>query len=211
MWMKYLAIIIFLFMIDVRGQSVDEGLLEIQIGNDSLQTFRDNPEVTISLRCKNKSRRNLLLYGFDSNLITMGTADRFCGNQEAVGGGIALFVFNSKHEREYAAHSIPDSIDYKPMPKERFGKLMEQAHVRYLAGTRVLKGYSTSYADQKINLHEYEPLKKGTYYLQIIYFAGKSLMTKSVGQEQIAKDKKEHDAELYQGCAISNTITFEID
>jgi hypothetical protein len=211
MSMKYLAIISYLFIISVKGQSVDNGLLEIQIANDSLQTFDRNPELTISLQCKNNSGKNLLLYGFDSNLITIGTADQLCGNQERVGGGIALLVFNEKHEREHAVHSIPDSIAYKPMPKERFEKLMEQGRVRYLAGTRVLKAYSTSCLDRKINLREYRPLKKGVYHLQIIYFAGKSLMTKRVGEEQIAKDKKEHNAELYQGCAISNTITFRVD
>jgi hypothetical protein len=206
--MQYLPIILCLLILTVKAQSVEVNLIEIQIVNDSLRTFSGNPEVTLSLRCKNNSSKNLLLYGFDSNLITI-PADRLCTN-DRIGGGISVVIFNEKHERVYAVHRIPDSIDYKPIPKERFEQLMEEGRVRYLAGTKVLKGADITYTDRKLDLHEF-PLRKGTYYLQIIVFAGKSLMTKRVGEEQIAKDKKIYNAELYQGCAVSNEITFRVD
>jgi len=51
--------------------------------------------------------------------------------------------------------------------------------------------------------------KKGAYYLQLIYYSGKALRTETVGEEQIVKDQKTHNAELFQGCAISNIIALK--
>lgn len=208
--MKYLTTIFYLFITCVNGQSVDKGLIEMQIINDSLQTFASSPELTISLRCKNNRNKNLLLYGFEGNITKFGaTVERAC-DQERVGGGIALLILNEKREREHATWSIPDSIDYKPMPKEKFEQRMGQGRLEYLRGTKILKGSDVMYVDQKIDLREFS-FKKGTYYLQIIYYSGKKLKTKTVGEEQIEKDKKAYNAELYQGCVISNEITFRVD
>ncbi len=206
--MRYLTIIFVFSAVSLWGQSADS-LVEIQIVNDSLKTFANSPELTIPLRCKNNGNKNLIMYGFNSNLLT-AYVDRLCGNLEKIGGGIGVLIFNAKHERVYAMHTIPDSIDYKPIPKERFEQLMGYNRMRYLAGTKILKALDISYVDKKFNLREFS-LKKGTYQLQLIVFAGKSLVTKGVGIEQIEKDKKEYNAELYQGCAISNQITFRVD
>jgi hypothetical protein len=206
--MRYLPLIFCLFTAGLRAQSVNENVLNVQIVNDSLQTFASSPEVIISLRCENNSRKSLLLYGFDSNMITI-PADRLCANIERVGGGISVIIHSEKRERVYAVHTMPDSIAYKEMAEEKFAQLMKDADRRYLAGTKVLKR-SITYIDKKLDLHEF-PLARGTYYLQIIVFAGRSLMTKAVGEQQIETDKKLYNAELYQGCAISNEITFRVD
>jgi hypothetical protein len=136
---KYLTMILpLVFALNVSGQSVDNSL-EIHIGNDTLQTFSANPEIRLSLCCKNNLDKNLLLYGFDSYLLTM-YVDRVCAHLERAGGGIGVLVFNEKNEREYAVHSIHDSVAYKPMPKEEFERFMEQGRLKYLKGTKVLKG-----------------------------------------------------------------------
>lgn len=42
------------------------------------------------------SDTNLLLYGFDSNALTMGV-DHIWDRQERISGGIGLRVFNNEH------------------------------------------------------------------------------------------------------------------
>jgi hypothetical protein len=209
--MKYISIILYLLIVTAKAQSVNDNFIEIQIINDSLQTFSDKPELTISLRCKNDSDKNLLLYGFGgSNVLKVG-ADRLCANQDRISGGIGLLIFNEKHERVYAVLSIHnDSTAYKPMTREKLEERMNQNRLKYLTETKVIEGGSILDFDKTIDLHEF-PLRKGTYFLQVIGFAGKSLKTKLVGEEQIEKDKKANNAELYQGCAISNEITFRVD
>ena len=142
-------------------------------------------------------------------MLTVG-ADRLCANQNRISGGIGLLIFNEKHEKVYAVHIMPDSIAYKPMTLEKVQATIEKNRLKYLSETKVIKASSTLSFDKKIDLHEFS-LKKGRYYLQVIGFAGESLKTKMVGEEQIEKDKKAYNAELYQGCAISNEITFRVD
>jgi hypothetical protein len=207
-FMKYITLILHLAIVTVKAQSVYPNSLQIQIQNDSLQTFAANPELVISLRCQNNSDKNLILYGFDSNLTKFGaTVDRVC-DYEHVGGGMALLIFNEKQQREYPDWHIPDSIDYKPMPKEKFEQRMQEGRSKYLIGTKVINGAGSFYVDQRIDLHGFSFEVSKTYYLQLIYYSGKSLRTKTVGEEQIEQDKKANNAELYQGCAISNVITF---
>ena len=205
--MKYLSIFLHLIIIAVNAQSFDS--IKIRIERDSLQTFVNNPEITISLSCKNNSGKNLLLYGFEGNITKFGaTIERAC-DVERVGGGMALLIFNQKHERVYGSWRISDSIDYKPMPQEKFEEKMNQGRLKYLKGTKVIRASSVLHVDQTIDLREFS-FRRGIYYLQVIYYSGKSLKTKTVGEEQIDKDRKTHKAELFQGCAISNTITFSV-
>jgi hypothetical protein len=208
--MKCLPIILFSLIVTANAQSVEVNMIEIEIANDSLKVSASTPEVVLSLRCKNNSSRNLLLYGFGgSNVLKVGT-DRLCANQDRISGGIGLLIFNDKHERVYAVLSMPDSIAYKPMPLEQVEATIEKNRLKYLLETKVVQGDSTLCFEKKIDLNEFS-LRKGRYYLQVIGYAGKSLKTKMVGEEQIEKDKKAHNAELYQGCAISNEITFRVD
>lgn len=207
--MRHLSVILCLLIVTVKAQSVDGSLLQIQIVNDSLQTFADNPKVTISLSCKNNGNTDLLLYGLD-NLLTTGVREDILKDPERVSASFALFIFNEKHERVYGVWSMPDSIAYKPMPREKLEARMEKNRLEYISKKKVLTGNSTLNFDKKIDLHEF-PLKNGTYYLQLIYFSGKRLMTKLVGEAQIEQDKKTHNADLFQGYATTNQITFRVD
>lgn len=183
--------------------------IDIQIANDSIKTLSDKSVISISILCKNNNNKNLLLYGFYCNVLTT-YVDRICANNDRASGGIGLRVFNDKHERIQAVHFISDSIDHKPMPRERFEQLMIQGRAKYLKATKILKASSTERVDRNFDLREFH-LVKGTYYLQIIVYAGKSLITHMVGEEQIKEDKEANNAELYQGCAISNEIMFRVE
>jgi hypothetical protein len=207
--MRFLIIITLFFFSDSIAQSVSEQSMAIEIINDSLQVFANHGEITISLKCKNFTDKNLLLYGFESELRRYTDVVSIC-NVERTGGGIALFVYNERGEIQRPEWSIPDSIDYKPMPKERLEVILNNDRLRFINGKKIIKGSGVLYFDRKIDLKDFH-LKRGRYYLQIGYYAGKGVKKVMVGEEQIEKDKKAHAAELYQGCAISNKITFRVD
>jgi len=67
-----------------------------------------------------------------------------------------------------------------------------------------------SLVDKTISLYDFH-LEKGNYYLQVVYFSGKTLIKHTIGQDQIEKDKRINNANLFLGCAISNTVTVLVD
>jgi hypothetical protein len=94
--------------------------------------------------------------------------------------------------------------------REEFEKAMDNAYGRYLAGTMSIKAYTVTCFDRSISLENFH-LKKGVYFLQVVYYAGKALATHTVGQDQISHDEQLYSAELYQGCAESNMIVMVVE
>jgi len=66
------------------------------------------------------------------------TLERVCDFKN-VGGGMALLILNEKQQRVYASWEIPDSINYKPMPPEKFKRIMEKEDYDILPGRQFLK------------------------------------------------------------------------
>jgi hypothetical protein len=53
-------------------------------------------------------------------------------------------------------------------------------------------------------------LKKGTYSLMLIYFAGENI-SNLVDANQMETDRQKHSAKIYQGCARSNKVTLVVE
>lgn len=205
--MRYIILILWFCASCSKAQSIDAKILEIEIMEDSIAILKEVPQMLLSIRIKNNSEHNMLLYGLGSNVLNNSEMDRLC-NPRLVGGGLGIFIFNEQNKRQYSSWSIPDSIDHKPMPREKFEELMKQGTEKYLRGTRVAIKSDFSFFQRRIDLQQYM-LKRGTYYLQVVYYSGVGIKDNYVvGEEQIERDRQFYNAEIYQGCAVSNRIVF---
>jgi hypothetical protein len=197
------------FFLLVNSHQSGTNLLEVKVLSDSLVVTKNDTEVPIKLQCRNKGKRNLLLYGILSNVLTNAETERLC-NVDRVGGGVGLLIFNNQLLPEYTIESIPDSIDYKQIDRDSFKKQMDKAKRQFLAGTRTVEAASVLDLTIKVNIRQFK-LKPGKYYLQMIYYSGKGLRDNFVvGPEQIEKDMELHNAVVYQGCATSNQIVVTV-
>jgi hypothetical protein len=208
--MTYIILDLLVYIFILTGCSSSEKLLEIELQNDSVSTTTTDPEITLTLVCRNRGAENLLLYGITSNLRTNADIERLC-NTNRVGGGVGLMLFNQKMSPVYVIESIPDSIDYKRHDDKYFSQEMEKEKARFLAGTRVLKVSEVLNLEMIVNIRQFN-LKRGRYYMQMVYYAGKGLKDNFVvGEGQIERDMKLFDAVLYQGCAVSNQISITVN
>jgi hypothetical protein len=200
---------LFFCLFRCAGQVTENEIIEIRLINDSLRTFMDQSELTVSIQTESKTEKALLLYGFGNNIIRpWKKTSEFC-DLNRLGAGIALFVYDSANKNRFATIYIPKELKYKPMPKDTLESRNADLNTEYLKGTKVVQGFDSDFSDVKIDLKDFD-LERGMYHLQIIYYSGR-ILEKAVGRSQIEKDRKNYNAELYQGCAISNKIIFRID
>ena len=182
---------------------------EVQLSIDSVNFFDNGNIITVSLKCKNFSNKNLLLYGFESDLNRYTDLARIC-NLDRVSARFALFVYDTTGAIQYPEWSIPDSIDYKPMPKARLDESMQKEQAQYRRATRIVKSNGTVTFERQIDLRDFK-LRPGEYFLQFGYYSGKGIKQLGLDEAQIEMDEKANNAALYQGCTLSNKISFSVN
>ena len=196
-------------LIEARAQHQGDSVLGIQIMCDSVSARTTDPRVSVLVLSSNTGQRNLILYGFDSNLLTVGfTPEDLCASDE-VGAGIGALIYTENHQRRYSSFGIPPEIAYTPLSKERFERSVKESRRKFLSGTKVLTKMDTSTSRVSIPLEKFY-LTKGKYWIQIIYYSGKNVVTRVVGEDKALEDKILYDANIFEGCATSNKIKLVI-
>lgn len=194
---------IFFFLIAGIFFRTDQPCLDLRIHNDVLKIDKINSDVILEFGILNCSNENIIAYGINGQITRMIIENDFC--HEDVAAGLTFYLYNEAGEAFFPeVPLIPDSIDYKPMPKEKLQALMEQSKVEFVKNTRVFSPQRRIEFKQKIRLQDCQ-LEKGVYYLQVLYFSG-NYITNYVTVEQIDKDKRVHKASVYQGCLKSNKV-----
>jgi hypothetical protein len=201
-----LALLFCLLSFQSHGQDV----LEIRaVVRDSLYTSGGIHDLSVELRAKNNGKSDLLLYGVGSHLVKfMVTEDRVC-NLDQVGAGIAIMIFDERHERKYATFRIHDDAKGRPLTQQEYDASLAQSRERLLAATRIIPAGDEVVINWTIDLSDYA-LDKGIYTLKLIYFSGDGVRSKEnlIGDDQVRNDLENSKASLYRGCAISNFVEF---
>jgi hypothetical protein len=205
--MKFLPIILMIFFL-ISARSQTSSPIGIEIITESVHASGEEVGIMLKLKCVNFADSNFLLYGFDSDFNEFTTIERIC-DVKRTSGRFALFIYTKSHDVLWPEWRIGD-IDYKPMTRDSLDASLEREKLRYLKDTRVIKRNDAMFFEKKIALNDYH-LEKGRYFVQIAYYAGIGVEKEIVGKAQVDRDKIVYDAELYQGCAVSNTITLIID
>jgi len=195
-------------ILNSEAQSISPRSIEIEILTASGQVIAEDGKINLRLRCKNFSDQRLLLYGFESELNTFTNVDRIC-DIDHTSARFALFIYDENNQIIQPDWSIGE-VDYKPMPSDSLAAFMKTKRLQYLTETRVINSNDVVDFEKWIDLKDYH-LKKGNYYLQFGYYSGVGVEKAMVGRAQIERDKVTNNAELYQGCAISNKIMIEVD
>ena len=206
--MRYLVVIaaVALFM-NLTGQSVLGQSTDVQISIDSVTVSENGRSITAVFICKSLSDKNLLLYGFEGELNRFTDLARMC-NLDRVSARFALFVYDENGVIQYPEWSIPDSIDYQPMPKERLAYFMEEERSQYRRATRMIKANQSFVAERKIDLADFH-LQSGKYFLQVGYYSGKGI-NQLLHEAEVAGDMRIHHATVFRGCILSNKSSFYI-
>ncbi|NBW39171.1 MAG: hypothetical protein EBR30_29965 [Cytophagia bacterium] len=192
-------------MLSDRIESND---FDLSITQDTISIAKDTPVVTLSLNCSNVSGKSFILYEFNGSILMPPyEQDNFCIKE--VAAGLALFIYKESGKQKFPETYISDSIDYTPMPRERVEFLLRESRVEFAKGTCVFKPSDRRDFKKEIDLTSYQ-LERGTYYLQLVYFSGEYI-TNYVDPDQIAKDKRTHNANVYQGCIKSNQVKLTVN
>jgi hypothetical protein len=193
--------------VESHAQLISPRSIEIEVLTDSGQVVVEDEKINLNLRCQNFCDQNLLLYGFDSDFNSFTTIDQIC-DVDHTSARFALFIYDENSEIRQPDWSLGD-IDYKPMPAESLEAFMKTKKLQYLTETRVIAGNAVIIFRRNIDLKDYH-LTKGNYYLQVGYYSGVGVEKALIGKTQIEKDKVTYNAQLYQGCSISNKIRFVV-
>ncbi|HEY9047595.1 MAG TPA: hypothetical protein VIN08_16930 [Ohtaekwangia sp.] len=206
-YLKFLSIVLF---VSLRPPALTQNI-QIQVKQDDFNHIpKSDQRMSIVLDCKNNGDSNLLLYAIGSHLVqNLVTEERVC-DLTRVGAGLALMVFNENHERKYPIFRVHDSTLDVPQTEEQLEKLLDQGREQLLDGTRVVKVRGDISVHWNIDLSNFN-LKEGRYYFKLIYFSGEGIWKNRIGETQIKQDMKIYNADLYQGCAISNIVHFVIE
>lgn len=183
------------------------GSLTLEIKNDSIQFFKREETITLSLKFTNEANSDLLLYGFEGWHWMNPDIEEIC-NLDKKSAGFAIFIFDQNNR---AKLHIPMSIDYKPMPisDQKLTEILRQHKLKYTNEVRVIKPFETINVVKDINIKEYN-LEKGRYEIQVVYVSGNGVKA-LVGKEQIEQDQLINGAELYQGCVMSNRVVLHVE
>jgi hypothetical protein len=92
---------------------------------------------------------------------------------------------------------------------ENVKEVLDQVRSDYLAGTKVVKSGETTVSHIRIPLYKFT-LRRGVYYLHVVYYAGKGVAGGIVGQARIDEDQDRYNAKLFQGCVASNKVKLVI-
>jgi len=198
-----LSILIFLLEILSLPYS-DNPCFELKIQNDIIRVNESSLDIIVTFSGFNCSNESMILYNLNSQILMPFIEEKeYC--KEDVAAGMTFYISNEAGEFIFPeVPLIPDSIDYKPMPKEKLETLLAQSKIEFAKNTRVFKPHEKIDFKQKIRLQEYQ-LEKGVYYLHLLYFSG-PYITNYVDADQIAKDKRSYTANVYQGCIKSNEV-----
>ena len=166
---------------------------------------KDSIELVFSV--KNCSKDNLILY----NLAEAVEAEEFEESNYCnpnITAGITLFIYDANSEMMLPNIEFADSIAVRPHLDEWFTKLVNKARSEFHKNMRVANADQNIELKSTVGLKRFH-LKKGTYSLMLIYFAGENI-SNLVSADQMDADQRKHNAKIYQGCARSNKITFVV-
>lgn len=201
--MKYLICFsLSFFCVRAASQTFDAENVKLSILKDTLITLSNDPRIKLDFEVKNISLSNLILYRLKSDISRdqIGNVEGFC-EIEKISAGMTLYVFDEKNEPVTAIHWYVQGIG-NPITKEKFDSLMSRHKNNSLKATVILGESEIRNFKQEVDLREFH-LNKGRYFIQLLYFAGRRI-TNFVSEGEISNDKKLFNAEVYQGCVISN-------
>lgn len=188
--------------VTARSQSLDAGKVKLSIVQDSLVTTWDEPTINLDFGIKNCSNSNLILYEFNSTIIRdgLGTLAPYC-DQEKTSAAVILYITDSISKPVTAIHWYVNDLR-NPMTKNRLDSIMTVHKDTYLHRAVILDAFNRECFTQEIDLQEFH-LQKGQYFVQLLYFSGKRIRN-FVTNDDMRKDKRRFNAEIFQGCVVSN-------
>jgi hypothetical protein len=174
--------------------------------SDPMLRGKDSIELVFSV--KNCSKDKLILY----NLAEPVEADQFeesfyCNPN--ITAGITLFIYDANSEMMWPDIEYADSIAVRPQLDDWFIKLANKARSEFHKNMRVANADHSIELKSTVGLKRFH-LKKGTYSLMLIYFAGENI-SNLVSADQMNADQRKHNAKIYQGCARSNKVTLVVE
>jgi len=189
------------------GQVSEEALIHLKMSPDSI--FASDQKIVINYSLINESPDNVILYSFEQKPFHSVTqnVNRYC-DQEKTGAGIVFFIFDEMGKWKSGQHRIGGDHS-KPMTVNRADSLIKLAYTRLLNQTLVATANSHYYFTQEIDLRPFA-LSKGTYYVQILYYAGKKISI-FANEERQSNDEEKFNAKVYQGCVKSERVMFVVN
>jgi hypothetical protein len=201
--MRFLAHMLFIVFTNSGTLPISDSTnVKLGILNDTLISYVNNPRIELDFRIENNSDTSQIFYRLNSRIIPskVGQMDAFC-NPEKTGAGIILFVFDENEKPKTVIHWYVNDLQ-NPMTKERFDSIMNQSNLNSLKATVTLRRFDSETLHQQVDMREFN-LEKGLYHIQLLYFSGRYI-SDFVSEEQCMLDKKNHKAEIFQGCVKSN-------
>ena len=181
--------------------------LHLEILTDTIYISESDPRASIKVACKNNTDSTLILYGIDGNIHTPPFPIRkmIC-DTEKINTFLACFVYDNDDKLQASIHYYVN--DGTPKTKERLDSLLEIGKVNFRKNTRVMKKSEVIILEKEVNFLEYG-LKKGTYYVELVYSSGEKIIN-YVNESQIEEDKKNNCAYIFKGCIISHKIPLRV-
>lgn len=184
------------------AQSLEDQRIRLSILADTLTTTSDKHNIHIPFSVQNNSDKNVILYELMGSIgrDQFGAMWPYCQDDKK-GAAIILFAFDSLCKPVTAIHWYVNDLK-RPMTGQRFDSIMSADKETYLARTLLLGKYQINKFKREIDLEEFH-LKKGQYFIQLLYFSGIHIRH-FVTDGEILRDKKAFNAEVFQGCLTSN-------
>ena len=197
---------LFLFNFFFAIDSFDEqSCLTLKMKSDPVLRGKDSIELVFSV--KNCSKDKLILYNL-AEAVEAEELDESDYCNPNITAGITLFIYDANSAVMWPDIVFADSIAYNPK-QDWFIKSVNKARSEFHKNMRVANADQNIELKSTVGLKRFH-LKKGTYSLMLIYFAGENI-SNLVSADQMNADQRKHNAKIYQGCARSNKITLVVE
>jgi len=192
----------------VKKQYLQNEDIKLRIMNEVIAIKEGSQSLNLSVNVGNNSKQNYLLYNFKS--IEAGFLDEVdCNDGENFGARMNLIILYQN--KKGVPHVVSDTSYGIPFTQDSLRNATLKLNDQWIRNTVSLKSTQSETIDFHVNLkQEGFRLQKGKYYIYIYYRAG-NFVKEFLGKEQILKDTKAENANLFLGCLKSNQVTLIIE
>jgi len=184
----------------------EQSCLILKMKSDPILRGKESIELVFGV--KNCSKHNLILYNFAEAIEADQFEEGFYCNPN-ITAGITLFIYDANSKMKWPDIKFSDSIAFHPKQEEWFVKSVNEARNKFHENMVLAEVGHEMELRRTIDLKPFH-LKKGTYNLLLVYFAGENI-SNLVSIAQMEADQRKNNAKIYQGCARSNKVTLVIE
>jgi len=183
--------------------------IRLQLLSEEIHIKSGETEISFDLKVTNDSSDSFLFYNFNSHFdLAFAEESFFCNDK--IAAGTTIFVYNQKMEAIYARVApIPDDISYQQVTDERVQQVIAEERVKFRNSLHVIKIGEQAVFTKKADLKNFR-LAPGIYFIKLLYSAGDNTIN-MVTEDQMAEDRKKHNAEIFKGCINSNLVKLIVE